>query len=109
MGWIRYVVLAIAPLVLVWGIYSFMASNRSPLPNELVYVDVTTGEVMNIERGKVKTIPGRNDKGERVLFPAEVREGRIFVMERYKASLDALAGDSRLKVDMSTLEVKGAN
>lgn len=108
MNWLKYAAIAIAPIILGWGVWTFISSNRPPLPSELIYVDVMSGETVPLELNSIKVIPAKNSKGERVLLPAERRDGKVFVQERYKASLDIMAKDQRFKVDMSTLEVKGA-
>lgn len=107
-NWVKYAALAIAPVVLAWGIWAFVSANRAPLPETLVYVDVMSAEIVNMNRDRIKTIPAKNSRGERVLMPAERRDGKVYVIERYKESLEAMKEDSRFKVDMSTLEVKGA-
>ncbi|MBL8744775.1 MAG: hypothetical protein JNK58_00305 [Phycisphaerae bacterium] len=107
-NWVKYAVLAIAPLVLIWGVYTFISSSGNPIPGALEYVDVMSGEVVNLNSNKIKSIPARNSKGERVLLPLERRDGRIYVQDRYKDALDSMKGDARLKVDIETLEVKGA-
>lgn len=108
MNWLKYAAIVVAPLVLIWGVWSFIGSNQNPIPGSLMYVDVMSGEVVYLTTGKIKTIPARNSKGERVLLPAEKREGKIYIMERYKDSLEDFKNDARLKVDPATLEVKGA-
>ena len=109
MNWVKYAAISIAPLVLIWGVWSFLSSNQSPIPGSLEYVDVMSGEVVSLSSNKIKTIPARNSAGERVLLPVERRDGKIFVQDRYKEALDAMKADSRFKVDIATLEVKGAN
>lgn len=105
---LKYAAIAVAPIVLGWGVWQFMQDNQLPLPSELVYVDVTSGEIINLDRDRIKTIPAKNEKGERVLFPAYVNDqGQIFVHERYKESLQPLSQKHALKVDLGTLEVKG--
>ncbi len=108
MNWLKYAAISIAPLVLIWGVWSFLSSNKSPLPGSLPYVDVMSGEVVYLGLNKVKSIPAKNTDGERVLLPAEERDGKVFVQDRYKAALETLKTDSRFKVDIATLEVKGA-
>lgn len=107
-NWLKYAALVIAPVVLIWGIWAFVSANRAPLPDTLLYVDVMTGETVNLDRDRIKTIPAKNSRGERVLLPAERRDGKVYVIERYKESLEDMKEDGRFKVDMSTLEVKGA-
>jgi hypothetical protein len=108
MNWLKYACIAIAPLVLIWGVWSFLSRNQNPLPNSLLYVDVMSGETVYLGTNKIKTIPAKNSAGERVLLPAEKRDGKVFVQDRYKESLEAMKGDARFKVDLATLEVKGA-
>lgn len=109
MNWVKYAAISIAPLVLIWGIWSFFSSNQNPIPGSLEYVDVMSGELVSLDSNKIKTIPARNSAGERVLLPAERREGKVYVQERYKEALEAMKGDARFKVDINTLEVKGAS
>ncbi len=108
-NWVKYAAFAIAPLVLIWGVWSFLSSNQSPIPGSLEYVDCMSGEVINMDSNKIKTIPARNSEGERVLLPAERRDGKVYVQDRYKEALESMKADKRFKVDISTLEVKGAN
>lgn len=109
MNWLKYAAISIAPLVLIWGVWSFLSSNQSPIPGSLEYVDVMSGEVVSLASNKIKTIPARNSAGERVLLPAERRDGKVFIQDRYKEALETMKADSRFKVDIATLEVKGAN
>lgn len=108
MNWAKYAAIAVAPLVLIWGVWTFVRGSGNPLPGSLEYVDVMSGEVVNLGINKIKTIPAKNSAGERVLLPIERRDGKVFVQERYKASLDNLAKDPRCKVEAGSLEVKGA-
>lgn len=109
MNWVKYAAIAIAPLVLIWGIWTFLRSNQDPLPGSLPYVDVMSGEVVYFQLNTVKSIPARNAFGERVLLPAEERDGKFYVQEHYRGALERMKADARFKVDLNTLEVKGAN
>lgn len=108
MSKLKFIPVAIAPLVLGWGVWSFISSSGSPLPDELVYVDVFTGQQVKLNRDRIKSIPARNSQGERSLFPAYVgKDGKLYLHERYKDSLESFKNDQRLKVDLQTLAVTG--
>lgn len=107
MKWLKIAAIAIAPLILIWGVWSFMKNNNSVLPNSSKWVDVSTGEIITLSRNKVFSIPAKNDRdGKRTLFPLEKTEtGEMTIPDRYRQYLkDIPEIDS--KIDPNTFQVK---
>ncbi len=107
MRWIRYALIALAPIALGLGIWWTFFRQGSPLPNSRLYVDVTTGEMISIPTDQVRSIPGMNKQGEFALFPVEKDQtGAYVIHERYREALAPLVKDPRLRVDMTTYRLK---
>lgn len=94
-------------LVAVAG-YFFYGRERPPLPTEIQFVCVSTGEVFNISRDKVPNIlPAKNPKtGQMTLLPVSKHDdGKLYVGTRRREELKQL-GEVNHYVDPKTLEVR---
>ncbi len=99
-------ILAAVLLVLggVWLWYSSRDANA--LPSRLTLVCVATGKTFTLDRSKVSMLPVRNpETGEYTLLICHKRDGRWFVSERARQTLETLAAVNRW-VDPQSLEVR---
>jgi len=100
-----------ALLLIVGGIFTFRTFNNPSepraLPDRMTFVDVSTGERMQLDLGKIRVIPAKNPRtGERTLLPCGLAaDGKWVIDGHYREAVLAL-GETNRHVDPSTLELK---
>jgi hypothetical protein len=82
--------------------------HESPVVSRLQFVDVTTGDVFDLEMSQVAMIPAKSPKtGQFTLLPCKKDEhGVLRVTERYRNSLAQDLKTENKSVDPVTLEVR---
>lgn len=102
--------LAIAVVILAGaGFLTFRgggAGLKDALSDKLLYVDVTSGEIVVFNHGGTVVLPRENPKtGERTLVPVEQRDGAYYVVQRRAGVLAQLSEKNKF-VDAQTLRVR---
>lgn len=107
MKWAKYALIAVAPIILTIGIWMALSGNNSPLPDSYKFVDAVTGEVVEIRRNKLTSIPAPNARdGKLTLFPLDTdEEGRYVVGDRYREDLLLLSKTQKVAVDIKSFRV----
>src|SRR5690606_4345838 len=97
------VILAAAAFLAWWN--AGTADPLRGLPDEIRFVDVSSGELYSFSRGEPFALPRENpDTGERTLLPVVEKEGGLFVSQR-RASVLSTLGEKNRWVDPETLRV----
>ena len=101
-----YAGIGIGLLALLLFLRSFR-SGPEQLQSTLDFACAKTGKVFRFPRERVNAVPFVNpDTGEATLVPIETRDGKHFVVARYREAITEL-GENARAVDSQTLEVKG--
>ncbi|MCO6435777.1 MAG: hypothetical protein J5J06_01665 [Phycisphaerae bacterium] len=98
------IVLAVAvALLLVW----WLSKPSTGLPSRFEFVCVETGKVYNLTRAEAAgVLPLKNpDTGRRSLFPLTVRDGKQFIDQRYRDSLEQMKDENKF-FDTTTMARK---
>ncbi|MCC7293803.1 MAG: hypothetical protein IT449_17225 [Phycisphaerales bacterium] len=84
-------------------------SSPAPLARQLVFIDVTSGERMDIDLQSIRVIPAKNPKtGQRTLIPCgQNADGKWVVDAHYRDAVSAF-GEANRYVDPKSLEVKAS-
>lgn len=101
-------VAAIVLLVMAGGILFYVTRDPAALPSNFNFVCVETGEMFNIAKRDLRSLPARNPKTEEyTLLPVrEHDDGQLYVGERYRPSVANDLKDVNNFVDPKTLKVK---
>lgn len=109
MKYLKYALIALAPIALVIGLVMFRSGGGPDLPDAARFVDVRTGEIVKLDIGseRTKRLPGLAEDGERVMLPVEKAEGGGWVIPpHFQPIFTASFGDREgLKVDPQTFRV----
>jgi len=88
----QLIVIAAAVLVLGYSGWSFVSGDRIDQPDGIMCVDVFTGQLYDVKKGRAKGIalPVKHpETGERSLFPVEESEnGNWQLIARYARGID---------------------
>jgi hypothetical protein len=97
----KYAIIGLAPLVLIYGVWTSLQQGRSPLPDSYTFVDVETGDVVYLKRNEIRFIPEKNDRNDlQTLFPVSVNhDGQYAVEDRYHNDVRKLAEQIPLKIN----------
>jgi uncharacterized protein YbaR (Trm112 family) len=91
------------------GTYFWFGRTPPPLPSEVKFVCVATGEVFRIARERIPSfLPAKNpNTGERTLLPVVERDGKLFANERhaYGCLSRPEVAEVNKYVDPQTLEI----
>lgn len=99
-------ILAAVLLVLAGGWLWYQSRDANALPSRLTLVCVATGKTFTLDRSKVGMLPARNpETGEHTLLICHQRDGKWYVTDRARQTLESLAGVNRW-VDPQSLEVR---
>jgi len=109
--WLKYALLVLGPVVLVASIIYSMSGSKSTVPDDYVFADVVTGEIVIKKKGTFASFPVKNKEGKRTLFPVEKQpDGSYLIIAEYRDALTPLlqSGDvtkEQLKVDMQSFKI----
>jgi hypothetical protein len=103
----KKLVVAIGLFVVAAAIFAIWMRPSEPLSNTVRFVDVSTGKSYQISRNNIPSIfPVPNpDSGTRTLLPIEERDGKTYILARYRDFLAQVEKENRY-VDAKTLEVR---
>lgn len=106
MKWAKFAIIAIAPIVLLIGVWMATRGEPSPVPNSYNFIDVRTGDLVTLSKTEVQFIPAPNLRdGERTLFPASQNEnGEWVVLPRYRGDVSLLAKSGPIKVNQASMD-----
>jgi len=109
---LKKVILIVGPIVLIIGLYFYMASNRSPVPSTVTLVNVLTGRLENVAQSKLASIPAMDSaSGRAVLYPVDTDPAGVKTLgERYRPDLLARLQSKDLKreeikIDLNTFVI----
>ncbi len=106
MRWVKYALLALAPIVLGFGVWWTFFRQSVPLASSIPFVNVRTGEVVWMPREKIVSIPERTRDGAFLLYPlTKDSHGSFVVSERFRDGLKELAREGPLRVDLQTYRI----
>ena len=107
MKYVKYAIIALAPVVLILGLLFSMGGNKK-LPSDTRVVNIITGEISTQDSNSQKgAYPFRDEEGNRVLYPIHENEnGVMAVMERYRNNIEYHHADKELAIDRKTLTIK---
>jgi hypothetical protein len=99
---------AIVLIAAAGGWAGYQLFRPGPLPSDVSFVCVETGEFFAIDREDVLRLPVENPKtGRRTLLPCSTGpDGTVYVGDRYRGTLERIAGDLNNYVDPDTLAVQ---
>jgi hypothetical protein len=109
--WLKYALLVLGPVVLVAGIIYSLSGKSSPVPDQYVFGDVMTGEIVTLKKGSFASFPVKNKEGKRTLFPVTKQpDGSYVVTERYREALTSMTQSGtipkdQLKVDLQSYRI----
>lgn len=102
----KYVIVALAPIVLIVGVWMSMRGGAGALPSSYRFVDIETGEVVSIAKDKVQVIPAIGASGKPTLYPVSTEEdGSLVIGERYRDGVLEYARTNPVKVDTTTFVI----
>jgi hypothetical protein len=100
-------VFVVAIGAIVFGVYTFMSANKSVVVDELLYVDVQTGDLFSYRISKSAIVPATNpDTGNASLVPVEKTETGYQLRRRFLGALDLVPVTPDAVVNAATGEVK---
>jgi len=107
---VKYILLGLAPLVLIVGLVFYMSGSgdgKARISSTVTLCDVATGELVTLDRKDVIVIPTANKRdGKRTLFPiSENDDGTMVIDGRFHDMLRELAKSEKLAVDTKTFAV----
>jgi hypothetical protein len=107
MKYVKYALIALAPVVLIVGLLFSMGGNADR-PDKNQCMNILTGEVSTQNAHSQKgAYPFRDKEGNRVLYPAKVNEdGEMAVLDRYRKHIEYNFPDTELAIDRETLTIK---
>lgn len=103
----RQIVAAVLSLgVIGWAVYGFV-DQPSVVPNRVMFVDVTTGEMKEIHRDDFRSYPVLNPvTGQNTLYPCYKKDNddRFYLSSRFRPALKEL-GENNKFVNLKTMIV----
>ncbi|MEP0845838.1 MAG: hypothetical protein HRF50_03335 [Phycisphaerae bacterium] len=99
--------LVVVLLLVAGGVYWFTAPSRPKLSDTILFVDATTGKMLELDRKALGTLPATNpETGEPTLVPCyRTEDGKVFVSSRKRSVVQQL-GEKNQVIDLETLEVR---
>jgi hypothetical protein len=103
----KKIVLLVVLLVVAVGGWWFFSRTPSVLPDALLFACVETGQKHWVSRNDAPSVlPAKNPRtGKFSLLPAEERDGKLYLIERYADAMKSMSEVSK-HVDPETLEVR---
>lgn len=108
MKYVKGVILALGPIVLIAGIWWWIKSNPNPVPNSITFANVVTGETVVIPTSDVDAVPMKTRDGRALLWPVFKGEDGGWVLDGtfkgalYEALKNKQIDETQLKVDLKT-------
>lgn len=109
MKYVKYALIALAPVVLIVGLLFAMGSGDG-LPDGIKVVNVVTGETQSFDRDSRKeAAPYKNSSGERVFYPVVEEDGQLVIKHRYRDMFMQRFADKDTAVDKQSFVINAKN
>lgn len=104
----KNIILVVGLFAVAGAMFWYRGCEPSPLPDSVIYACVETGQVVYFAQTEIPAaMPAKNPKtGRATLVPAEKRDGKLYMKERFRRLLDEDLREVNKHVDPKTFEIR---